>query len=294
MDSAGAERFIFTVATGRCGQSSLSQLVANHVPDCYPAFEEPSVEPILPPPFAVYERKFRRRFIETHELLGRGKILTAFECGDDEYIDGIVAKRMRDIRRKMKQRPASIYFDISKFFARGLHKGFTKAIGRYALVNLVRDPVANMRSFLNRKKTFSLDNNLPEARSNILQLTFSDMNAGEFYLWSWCELNLRFEAMRQSGQVTHAVEIRTEHLKDPARMNAVFDALDLVHSPLRPLSSDNTNLEQDFSETRVSASDIRLFERFMGRLPSGINDRIAYLQNYDPWKLHRLDPVAAA
>lgn len=288
MTSGGENgRFIFTVATGRCGQASLTQLVQNHVTGCYPAFEEPQIFPILPRPFDTYERLFRRRFIETHELLGRGKILTAFEDGDHGYIDAIVAKRLRVIRKIMTKRHATIYFDISKFFARGLHVGFLKAAKRYALVNLVRDPIRNMRSFLNRNKKFSLDNSLPDARSNILRIPSSNLAPGELYLWSWCELNLRYDRMRQSSNVTHAVEIRTEHLEDSQRMNSAFDALGLSHSPVVSLPPDNTNHERGLQVTRVTASDITLFERFLGRVPAELLNRIPYLKGYDPWALQK-------
>ncbi|MEI7803844.1 MAG: hypothetical protein WCI56_00800 [Hyphomicrobiales bacterium] len=282
----GIERFIFTVATGRCGQASLTQLVQNHVPGCYPAFEEPQVRSILPRPFDTYERLFRRRFVETHELLGRGKVLRAFESDDHDYIDAIVARRLRFTRNAMMQRRATLYFDISKFFARGLHVGFLKAAKRYALVNLVRDPIQNMRSFLNRDKRFTLDNSLPEARSNILRISSPDLAPGEFYLWSWCELNLRYERMSQSNAVTHAIEILTEHLEDAQRMNAAFDALGLVHSPVVPLLPDNTNLEKGLPATTATEADIKLFECFLDRIPTQLRDRIPYLKGYDPWAIH--------
>jgi hypothetical protein len=288
---ADAERFIFTVATGRCGQSSLMELVEHHVPECYAAFEAPDLKPILPPPFDAYERRFRRKFIETHELLGRGKVLGAFENGDEAYIETIAAKRLRTIRRQMKRRGATTYFDVSKFFARGLHRGFARKVDRFALVNLVRDPLRNMRSFLNRDKNFTLDNNLPDARSNILQLPSFELSRGELYLWAWCELYLRFEGMRQSGQVTHAVEIRTEDLVRPQKMNEALEELELSHSPVAARAPRNTNRQQGLPETRVSAGDIRVFERFVNRIPAPLRDRIAYFKDYDPWAFHNLNPV---
>jgi hypothetical protein len=288
-----AERFIFTVATGRCGQSSLTELVEHHVPDCCAAFEAPDIKPLLPPPLDAYERWFRRKFIETHELLGRGKVLTAFEQGDDGFIETVAAKRLRMIRKDLKLRGVSIYFDISKFFARGLHRGFAKAIGRFAVVNLVRDPIRNMRSFLNRDKSFRLDNNLPDARSNILRLPSSELSPGEHYLWAWCELYLRFEEMRQLDQVTHAVEIRTEDLVKPQKMNAAFDALELAHSPVVARPPSNTNTQRGLPETRISVDDIRLFERFADRIPALLYDRIVYLRDYDPWAHHSPKPVEA-
>lgn len=288
----GIDRFIFTVATGRCGQASLAELVEAFVPGCYDAFEEPNIRPILPRPFDRYERQFRRRFVETHELLGRGRVLTAFEAADRSFIDGIVAKRLRSMRQRMAARGTRIYFDISKFFARGLHVGFTKAVGPHALVNLVRDPLLNMRSFVNRAKDFTLDNNLPNARSNMLRLDSSDMSPGELYLWAWCELYLRFDALRQSNQVTHAIEIRTERLEDADYMNAVFDALDLAHLPVAARPPRNTNTQQGLETTRASADDIRLFERFLGRVPAAARARIDYLKDYDPWAVHNISAVA--
>jgi hypothetical protein len=283
------ERLIFTVATGRCGQASLTDLVNDHVPGCYAAFEEPNIEPLLPRPLDRFERRFRRRFMETHELLGRGRVLAAFEAADHGFIDKIVERRMRTIRRQLRHTGASIYFDVSKFFARGLHVGFTKAVGGYALVNLVRDPLCNMRSFLNREKNFTLDNNLPSARSNLLQLDTSGWEAGEFYLWVWCELYLRYEAMRQSPGATHAIEIRTEDLQNPDIMSRAFNALNLEHTTMRPRPARNANRERGFSETKVSAADIRLFERFLDRLPGAARERISYLKGYDPWAIHQLD-----
>jgi hypothetical protein len=35
------ERYIITVATGRCGHATLAELVRRHVPAAFPVFEEP-------------------------------------------------------------------------------------------------------------------------------------------------------------------------------------------------------------------------------------------------------------
>ena len=96
------------------------------------------------------ENRFRRRFVETDELLGRGKVLTAFEENDQVFLDAIVAKRLKSINAE----DSSIYFDVSKYFARGLHKAFARACPGIGLVLLVRDPISNLRSFLNRNKHF--------------------------------------------------------------------------------------------------------------------------------------------
>ena len=79
-------------------------------------------------------------------------------------------------------------------------------------VRLLRDPVLNMRSFLNRNKTFYLDNTRPDAPNNRLCLDPADLSRGELYLWAWCETYLRFDALVEEFAIAPAVEIRTEDL----------------------------------------------------------------------------------
>ena len=166
---AELSRYIFTVTTGRSGQSSLADLISKHVPGAYAAFEEPQCRPYLAKYsgfLGTIERNFRRRFIETDELLGRGRVLSAFANGDEAFLDAVVAKRLKRIRAS----GCAIYIDVSKFFARGLHRAFARAVGKFDLILLVRDPLKNMRSFLNRGKNFFLDNVSPDAPGNLLRL----------------------------------------------------------------------------------------------------------------------------
>ena len=154
-------RFIFTVTAGRSGQNTLSNLIESHVLNSFVSFEYPQINYILGDKLSIFERKFRRSFLETHELLGRGKVLTSFVNNDYKYIEKIAKKRSDIINKKMKERHAYIHIDISKYFARGLHIGFKSVIPSFSLIHLVRDPILNMRSFLNRNKNFYLDNNSP-------------------------------------------------------------------------------------------------------------------------------------
>src|SRR5581483_5102959 len=183
-----AERFIFTVATGRCGQASFAEWVNRHVPAAYAAFEEPHARTRLPGALGDLERHFRRRFVETDELLGRGKVLDAFVRGDDAYIERVAAKRIAMAERWLAAAGKSIYVDVSKFYARGLHIGFARLVPRFGLVILLRDPIANMRSFLNRDKNFWKDNAPSDAARNQLRLDPSSLGKGELYLWAWCEM----------------------------------------------------------------------------------------------------------
>jgi hypothetical protein len=276
------ERFIFTVATGRCGQASFTEWVARHVPDAYPAFEAPHARTRLPGAFGDLERHFRRRFVETDALLGRGRVLDAFVAGDDAYIERVAAKRMAMAERWCARAGKRVYIDVSKFFARGLHIGFMRKVPRFGLVILLRDPLANMRSFLNRDKNFLKDNPPTDAARNHLRLDPKALGKGELYLWAWCEMYLRYLAIRDSGQVTHAVEVPTRDLDHPERVAAIFGALDLAHTPLGHVSAKNTNAEAGRGATTVTAEDVRTFERFMNRLPAAVVDRLGYLKSYRP------------
>ena len=285
-DTEPQHQFIFTVTAGRSGQASLTNLIREHVPGCYPAFEEPAINRFLPGVLGDYERRFRRRFVETHELLGRGQVLTAFELGDDEYLEKIARRRIRMAERILTRQRAHIYIDVSKYFARGLHRGFARALPSFALIRLVRDPLLNMRSFVNRGKNFQLDNSLPDRSSNILRLDSADFAPGEFYLWAWCEMYLRFDQMVEAHNIARSVEIRTDELRNPDRINAAFDKLGLVHSPVLARPPANTNISQGLDGTAVEQQDIDLFERFTTRLSADIKRRIAYFSDYDPVRRH--------
>ncbi len=272
------DRYIFTVTAGRSGQSSLTHLLNTHVDNCYAAFEEPAPKLHLIGFLRDFERRFRRQFVETHELLGRGKVLSAFENGDETYLDLIAAKRLRLIDRK----GVGIHVDVSKYFARGLHRAFCRACPDLSLILLVRDPVLNMRSFLNRGKSFTLDNNMPDASSNHLRLPCDDFAKGELYLWAWCEMYLRYLSLIEEFGIQTSAIIRTEDLNDADTLNAHFSALGLPHSPVNKIKPRNTNAEQGKGETVVATEDIELFENFLKRLPQSALKQISYFDTYDP------------
>jgi hypothetical protein len=281
-------RYIFTCTAGRSGQNTLAKLLSSHVPGCYAAFEEPKATPVLPRALGDLEKRFRRKFIETHELLGRGKVLTAYEKSDIDYIDSVAERRMRKIAKQLRRHDAHIYVDISKYFARGLHLGFARQVPAMGLILLVRDPLMNMRSFLNRNKDFYLDNSAPNAPNIILQLDPSSMEKGELFLWAWCEMYLRYSQLLENLNIKRAVEIRTEDLNDAGKMNQAFDLLGLEHTPVEVGIRLNSNKDSRAGITRVGKGDIRLFEQFVNRLPPSMLERIPYLRDYDPASMHTI------
>ncbi|MBT6116307.1 MAG: hypothetical protein HOH66_00390, partial [Rhodospirillaceae bacterium] len=219
-------RLICTAATGRCGEQSLSAFLRHHLPDALVLWEEPQIHPLLPSRLGDVEKRLRRRFVETHELLGRGRVLTAFDAGDDAALDAMARKRLAWLERQAAAAGASVCIDVSKFFIRGLHRPLTRLRPNMALIRLVRDPILNMRSYLNRDKDFALDNNDPASPRNELPMD-SAIGPAERYLWSWCEVYLRFDSLVREFGLGPAVEIRTEDLNDAAAMARHLIALDL-------------------------------------------------------------------
>jgi hypothetical protein len=276
------KRYIFTVCAGRSGQSSFTHLLQNSVPNCHVAFEAPHANVRFEGRLGNWERRFHRRFIETNELLGRGRVLTAFENSDEEYLARIARKRLDLIHRDMVQSGNNIYFDVSKFYARGLHVGFDRILDSYSLVLLVRDPVKNMRSFLNRNKNFFLDNNQPDSASNILRMDTASLAKGELYLWAWCELYLRFLEMANRTEVDKSIILRTSNLENADCMAKSLDELELGHGPVVTTSPRNTNKSLGFEATKESEEDIRLFTGFLDKLPTDLRKSIDYFDDYVP------------
>jgi hypothetical protein len=276
------ERYIFTVTTGRSGSVSLSEFLAEHIDGAYVAHEEPHIRLHLKGALGDLERHFRRRFIETDELLGRGRVLAADASGDLPYIDRVVARRLRDIERSARRHASRLYVDVNCRFVRGLCWGFARALPRLSLIFLLRDPVLVMRSYLNRDKSFAKEHVSPGAAHNLLRLDPSGFAPGEFYLWAWCETYLRFERLAALPVTEHAVELRTEALNDPAAMDRFMDSLGLSHKPARVLAPSNTNLGQGHRATRVTRDDVLLLERFLGRLTPAARAGLRYFEDYRP------------
>jgi len=282
-------QYIFTVTAGRSGQNTLANIIGNYAKNCYVAFEEPQINYIFKGRLSNIERGFRRKFVETHELLGRGKVLTAFVEEDVEYIESIAKRRISIIDKSMKTKGDEVYVDVSKYFARGLHVGFQKILPILSLIHLVRDPILNMRSFLNREKNFYLDNNSPSSDSNILKLDFQKMERSDLYLWAWCEMALRYECMKNRRCIDKYIELHTDKLNDYNYINQCLDQLGIEHALVQENKIQlNTNIGYGYKKTQISKVDVEKFEQFIEKVPSSILYKIPYLQTYDPYLVHQV------
>jgi len=277
------ERYVLTATTGRSGGTSATAVINAAVPRAWSVLEYPDYRPTLRGRLGVWQRRLHRAFVETHELLGRGKVLDAFARGDDAYIEKVARQRFARLESDLAARDASTFVDISKFCARGLHRGIRRARPRFSLLLLVRDPLRNMRSFVNRRKNFYLDNNRPEGACNVLRMDAAELTLGELYLWIWFEIYLRFLDIASWPNVDHTAILRTEDLENPARWREALDQLALPHGDIVIEPPRNTNRAQGFGETQVTAADAELFEHFVRKVPPSTLRRIDYLDGYDPW-----------
>ena len=126
--------YIFTVTNGRSGQATLNKYLELYAINCLSAFEEPNITTILPGVLGNIEKKIRRKYFETNELLGRGKVLRAYQDKIFEYIKKIAYIRLKKINIDANKANAFTYFDISKFYVRGLYKGFNSILKNFNLV----------------------------------------------------------------------------------------------------------------------------------------------------------------
>jgi hypothetical protein len=281
-------RYIFTVTAGRSGQNTLSSLLENYVHNCHVAFEEPKINYIFKGKISNIERHFRRKFIETHELLGRGNVLKAMASGDIKYIESISRKKIARLN-KSTHTSDFIYIDVSKYFARGLHLGFQEFLPKFSLIHLVRDPILNMKSFLNRNKDFYLDNNQPNANCNKLIMNQKHMDKCDLYLWAWFEMTLRYESMKKLDCVEFAEEIRTDQLNNSSYIDLCLDNLGLSHDKVEMNTVRlNTNINSGYDKTIVTRSDINKFEKFIEKVPNDILSQIKYLDSYNPYLVHNI------
>ena len=259
--------YIFTITAGRSGQATLHGILQKYANECLSEFESPSFNTRFGGTLGVVERKIRRTFFETDELLGRGKVLQAYRKSDFAYIEKIVAKKLKIISHKIKDQKINTYFDISKFYARGLYVGFNKILENFSVILLVRDPLLNMRSFLNRNKNFFLDNDSPNSENNLLKLNVSELSKGELYLWSWSEMVLRYKKIIQSNKVKKHVVINSDDLLCPNKIKNKLGPLGVELNKFNKVEKKNTNIEIGIPKTAINYDDVFLLERFISRLP---------------------------
>ena len=99
----------------------------------------------------------------------------------------------------------------------------------------------------------------------------------------WCELHLRYKKIISSPNVDKTAILKTEDMNNPSHMKVMLDTLNLPYGEIRIELPINTNISSGLGATLVTEADVRLFEKFISRVPDSVREKIGYLDKYEPW-----------
>ena len=275
--------YIFTACTGRCGQHSLGDFIDRYALNTLVEVEPPQLLYPNNAPFGNYLRDFQRKWVFTDEMLGRGKALQWYRDGDRDSLTLLSRARLDRVGRLCRKQKSQTYFEISKFFIRTYFKATHEIKPDIGILILKRDPMNNAKSFANRHKNFQLDNQLPHEKNVILQMDGKHFSPYQLYLWQWCELELRTLQFISSRKISRHYELYNVDLNDPKKICDMLDFFSVEHQPfdvMRSLQPINTNIENGFEHTVLTAEDFMDFEEFLDMLPHNFRDQLSSL---DEW-----------
>ena len=110
-----------------------------------------------------------------------------------------------------------------------------------------------MKSFLNRHKNFFLDNNTPSSNRNLLKMNPERFQKGEYYLWSWAEIYLRYKKMKASKKVLYSEVLNTSDLNCVDKVSNLFKKINISFKPIKYIKKHNTNEENNFLKTSINS-----------------------------------------
>lgn len=275
------ENLVFTACTGRCGQNSLVAYLNPFGADCLAEVEPPDLLYRQHWPLGNWLRHVQRRWLVTHEDLGRGKALEWHDRDEQEPLQRLAAKRLRRIRCLCRRAGATTYLEASKFFIRSYCDALFQARPDMGVLLLRRDPLMNARSFANRGKDFTLDGVMPHFCKACLPMDINRLSRFQLYLWQWVEIELRYQRFLESHNVRRHYEFNTEDLNDPARVEELFRFFAIgLKKPVQPLAPRNSNVSQGRQGTAVLSRDLVEFDHFVEMIPLHILNNIPSLTEY--------------
>ena len=136
-----------------------------------------------------------------------------------------------------------------------------------------------MRSYLNRNKNFFLDNSIPEAKNNILRMNSKNFSKGEFYLWSWSEILLRYKRMSECRKVKKAIVIKNDDLMHPNKISKILDTLNSISNFIEgnnKLQSRRVNYSNNYLEIKSK----QINDYFLSTIYKDIPTRNIKIFNY--------------
>ncbi len=273
---------IFTVVVGRSGQNSLAEYFNKYGIECFAEVEPPDLIFKTGGRLGGVLNRIQRKWIVTHELLGRGKAMEWYEKRDDDKLNKIARVKLRRIKRLQGKHKFKTYIEVSKFFIRTQCDYIFNNAPNISLIKLTRDPILNARSFVNRGKDFYLDNVPPDYKQNCLQLDGKGLTKFQLYLWSWFEMELRYYRFIENHKIRKVFEVNTKDLNSRERITEMFKYFGIAHHEITEFSQKNTNVQQGYSKTITTENDITEYEGFIKMVPEELLEKIKFLENYDP------------
>lgn len=274
---------IFTAVVGRSGQNTLAEYFNKYGIGCFAEVEPPDLIFKAKGRLGGILYKIQRKWIVTHELLGRGKAKEWYENKNHIKLNIIAAKKLRRIKRLQRKHKFKTYIEISKFFLRTQCDYIFNNAPNISIIKLTRDPISNARSFVNRDKNFYLDNVPPGYKQNCLKLDGKRLTRFQLYLWSWFEMELRYYRFIENHKIKQIFELKTNDLNNKKKIAEMFEYFGIDHRELTELSRKNTNVQQGYSKTTVTKNDIREYEEFIRIIPERLLSKVKYLEYYDPY-----------
>jgi len=274
---------IFTAVVGRSGQNSLANILNNYGIGCFAEVEPPDLIYKGKGRFGSVINNFQRKWVVTHELLGRGKAKEWYEKGENEKLNKLAKTKLQRIKRLQNKFNFQTYIELSKFFFRTQCDHIYLNAPTISLIKLTRDPLLNARSFTNRNKDFYLDNVPPRYNQNCLRMNEEKLTKFQLYLWSWCEIELRYYRFLENHNVKKVYEVKTEDLNKKQKIIDLFSYFKIAHHEITRIDKINTNVQQGFPETIVTEKDVREYEAFINMIPGKQLYKIKYLADYDPY-----------
>ena len=277
-------KLIFTAVVGRSGQSSLTNIFNKYGIGCFAEFEPPDLLFRGKGQLGSLSHKFQRKWIVSHELLGRGKAKEWAEHGNHKKLNKVAIKKLKRIEKLQKKHRFKTYIEVSKFFMRTQCDHIYLNAPDLAIIKLTRDPLLNARSFVNRKKNFYKDNVPPHYKQNCLQMNGEVLSEFQLYLWSWFEIELRYFRFLEQHLVDKVFEIKTEDLNEKEKIIEMFKFFGIAYRDIIDLTSRNTNIQQGYQQTIVTGRDIKEYEDFINMVPAHLLSKVKYLKDYNPYK----------
>ena len=158
--------------------------------------------------FGNWLRNVQRRWIVTDEMMGRGSALDWYAGNKHIELRNLSASRLQRVARLCDRLNKKHYFELSKFFIRTYFEATYSLRSDIGILFLHRDPLYNAKSYVNRRKNFFLDNQSPIAQNVLISINPDLLSKFQLYLWSWCEVELRFRRFVSQNKIKRFLSYR--------------------------------------------------------------------------------------